>query len=427
MLWTYYDFRRKDRLPGPHSRVCICHFRDGKKSNGPEICPRNEGKLFPVSESSSSKSSAAKKSKTMEKLPTIQQILDSMHNSEPASTSTPAHADPQPSTSEVILEAELDMTTKELQKHEEKNRYLREHYSVDSLSNEVLRMETGLPTREVFDIVVNYVSRFKDTMRYYSGWRVESISLQDQILITLMKLKQNYTNLHLAQLFSCSVATISNIALTFVHVLHATLFDDLMRTIPSREKNKNCLPSSFTQFSSCRIVIDCTDVEIAVPCLMSKQSATYSSYRGMNSFKVLVGVAPNGVITYVSDLFPGSVSDKFIVEKSGILRHFVTGDLVLADKGFLIQDIVPVGVSVNVPPFLNHGKLTESEAKATKDIARCRIHVERANARLKGFKVLSYIPSYLRCYADKLFQVCAALVNLQFPLIKEGCEDFEFE
>ena len=129
----------------------------------------------------------------------------------------------------------------------------------------------------------------------------------------------------------------------------------------------------------------------------------------------------------MSKLFPGSVSDKFIVQQSGLLRHLVTGDLILADKGLLIQDILPVGVSVNIPPFLNHGKKTESEARATMSITRCRIHVERANARLKVFRILNFAPSYLRCHSDKLFQLCAALVNLQFPLIKEGCEGFEFE
>ena len=50
-----------------------------------------------------------------------------------------------------------------------------------------------------------------------------------------------------------------------------------------------------------------------------------------------------------------------------------------------------------------------------------------ANARLKDFKILSFVPPYLRCYADEVFQLCAALVNLQFPLIKEGCEGAEFE
>ena len=147
----------------------------------------------------------------------------------------------------------------------------------------------------------------------------------------------------------------------------------------------------------------------------------------MNAFKVLVGVEPNAVITYVSKLYPGSISDKAIAQESGLLNHFTPGDMILVDKEFLIQDIVPCRVSVNIPPFLNNGTFTESEAKATKAIATCQIHVERTNARLKDLRILSFIPSYLLCYADVLFQLVAALVNLQFPLIKEGCEDVVFE
>ena len=74
-----------------------------------------------------------------------------------------------------------------------------------------------------------------------------------------------------------------------------------------------CAPFSFSDFTSCRIVIDCTDVEIGTPGLMSQQNATYSSYKGMNSYKVIVGVAPNAVITFFSKLYPGSISDKAIV------------------------------------------------------------------------------------------------------------------
>ena len=85
----------------------------------------------------------------------------------------------------------------------------------------------------------------------------------------------------------------------------------------------------------------------------------------------------------------------------------------------MIQDIVPQGVSVNIPPFLDNAKFTEREIKITKGIAKCRIHVERANARLKDFKILSWIPARLRGHAETLLKLCAALVNLQNPLIKE--------
>eukprot|EP00795_Rhopilema_esculentum_P003578 gene3578-12016_t len=189
----------------------------------------------------------------------------------------------------------------------------------------------------------------------------------------------------------------------------------------SREKNE------FSLFTNCRIIVDCTDIEVARPSLMSNQSASYSTYRGMNSFKVLVGVAPNGVITFVSSLYPGSILDKEIVNKSGLLSKMETGDLIVADKGFLIHDMVPSGFSVNIPPFLQHGKFTESKAAATKNIARCRIHVERVNARLKDFKILGFVPPYLRSRIDTIFQLCAALVNLQLPLIKECCETTDFD
>ena len=47
-----------------------------------------------------------------------------------------------------------------------------------------------------------------------------------------------------------------------------------------------------------------------------------------------------------------------------------------------IQDLVPDGVSVNILPFPNNGAFTESKARATKAIAKYRIHVERENAEL---------------------------------------------
>ena len=71
----------------------------------------------------------------------------------------------------------------------------------------------------------------------------------------------------------------------------------------------------------------------------------------LRSLWSIVIVAPNCVITSVSKLYPGSVSDKAIVQQSGLLNHLTAENLVPADKGFLIEDLVPNGVSVNLPPF----------------------------------------------------------------------------
>lgn len=40
-------------------------------------------------------------------------------------------------------------------------------------------MEIGLFIKVVFDIIVNYVVRFKGDINYYFGWKVEVIILED--------------------------------------------------------------------------------------------------------------------------------------------------------------------------------------------------------------------------------------------------------
>lgn len=118
---------------------------------------------------------------------------------------------------------------------------------------------------------------------------------------------------------------------------------------------------------------------------MNVQRDTFSSYKHRNTWKVLIGISPNGVVTFVSTLFPGSTSDKVITLKSGLLKQLVPGDLVLADKGFLIKDILPPGVSLNLPPFLDIPQLTLEQVLQTEVIATARIYIERAIQRIKCY------------------------------------------
>lgn len=85
-------------------------------------------------------------------------------------------------------------------------------------------MEIGFLIKEVFNIVVFYVLRFKDFINYFFGWKVEFINVEDQIFIILMKFRQNYINLYFVQLFSCSVLIIVNIVIIFIYVLYFILF-----------------------------------------------------------------------------------------------------------------------------------------------------------------------------------------------------------
>ena len=97
----------------------------------------------------------------------------------------------------------------------------KKHYTVSTLNEDVLKMETGLATWDVFNIVVSYTERVKDQINYFAGWRVTSIRFWRPNIYYINGVRQNYTNLHLAKLFICSVSTIANIVTTFIRAIHS--------------------------------------------------------------------------------------------------------------------------------------------------------------------------------------------------------------
>ncbi|CAM4732374.1 unnamed protein product [Leuciscus chuanchicus] len=226
--WIRY-IKRADRAPSPYSRVCSCHFKDGlergptwflgRSHNEPvedspsqplEPSTSQPSTSQPLEPSTSQPStsqplepSTSQPSTSQPLEPSTSQPLEPSTSQplEPStsqplepSTSQPSTSQPlEPSTSQPTQES-LPMTSSPIQHVHQCSRY-----SASFLDEKVLRMETGFPDRTIFNIFVGYVLRFKESIVYYAGWKVECLSIDDQILMTLMKLRHNYTNLHLGQ------------------------------------------------------------------------------------------------------------------------------------------------------------------------------------------------------------------------------------
>ena len=318
------------------------------------------------------------------------------------------------------IEVENDILRSENEKLKNEIEHQKQTFSFDQIKNDKDKVTyfTGLPDVETMLFLVNVLKQF--SFQYHSDWNVVNISLVDQLLLTLMKLRLNPGHLDLATRFNCSTSTVSNVFITILSALYDIFYVGIMENnIPKRTKNQTSLPKCFLPFPNCRIILDCTEIAVENTEKLDTKCSLYSHYKGRTTLKALIGVSPNGTITYASDLYGGSTSDKAITKDCGVLDQMEAGDMILADKGFLIRDILPQGVSLNIPSFLVNGQFTQEEIVSNRQISRARIHVERAIQRLKIFSILDCIPNYFKKHSNKILKVCVCLTNLQTPIIKE--------
>lgn len=123
---------------------------------------------------------------------------------------------------------------------------------------------------------------------------------------------------------------------------------------PSRDVIDKAMPEDFkVKYRSTRAIIDCTEVRCQIPSSLHLHGELFSNYKHHTTLKSLIDISPGGAITFISQLYTGSISDREIVVQNGFLDlPLLDNDSVMADKGFTVQDLLPLGVSFNIPPFL---------------------------------------------------------------------------
>ena len=247
------------------------------------------------------------------------------------------------------------------------------------------------------------------------------LSPLNQCFLALVKLRLNLSTMDLANRFGISTGLVSKYFITWVCFMYQYLKE--IDWTPSKEQVAATLPISFKEkYPTTYSIIDASEVYIETPSDLFVQSSTWSNYKHHNTAKFLIGCTPNGVISYISPLYVGSISDVELTRVSGYLdtlngKHGVS---VMADRGFTVRDqLASKGVDLNIPPFLERRpQMTPEEIKKGRCIAHLRIHVERAIGRIKNFTILKgTLPITMIRLANQIVSVCAWLTNFQPALI----------
>ncbi|XP_065064833.1 uncharacterized protein LOC135691031 [Rhopilema esculentum] len=310
-------------------------------------------------------------------------------------------------------------------------------FSLEKLQSDdsAVKFYTGFPDYSCLVAVFDYLHPKLERMSYWRGskssestqesnanvsrpGRKRKLFFLEEFVFVLMRLKVGLFLADLADRFCISKGHASKIFTTWINFLAKEL--PLLFPFPSKQKTQQLMPREFGMYPSTKIILDCTEIFTEVPSSMVAQSQTWSEYKHHNTWKSLIGVSPNGAIIFVSKLWSGKVSDREITLKSGVLSLLEPGDNIMADRGFNIFDILPCGVSLNIPPFKgSRSQLTPQEAEETANIAAVRIHVERAIGRVKNYHILDgVLPLSLYPVANQIFTVCCYLTNFLPFLVK---------
>lgn len=334
---------------------------------------------------------------------------------------------------ETGVEVQTDLTAADISHMETE---IAEHYSNVYFQN---RLKDNMP--HVFDI-----SQFEgndNKVKYYTGltnFKLLTVvfdfvrehvspgkSLQQfqEFILVLAKLRLNLGLQDLAYRCNVSLATVSRTIHKWIVAMDKRLTPACI-IWPEREELRKAMPLCFKQSfgSKVAVIIDCFEVFVDRPSNVMARTETWSQYKHHNTAKFLIGITPQGVVSFISQGWGGRVSDKHLTEHSGLLDKLLPGDVVLADRGFTIEhSVTAMRAELHMPAFTKgRDQLTALEVEKSRAISNVRIHVERVIGSVRQkYSILggplpvdfiSKNPGDTVPLIDLITRVCCSLNNL---------------
>ncbi|XP_028403929.1 uncharacterized protein LOC114526517 [Dendronephthya gigantea] len=283
---------------------------------------------------------------------------------------------------------------------------------------------TGLPNYLVLMQVFGLCEPFISTTSQ------SALNKFEQFILVLLRLRLNLPLKDLGYRFNVSLSTVSRIWHKVITVMHQRV--KFLIDWPQREFLQATMPMDFRNAFGSKVVviIDCFEVYIERPSNLLARAQTWSNYKHHNTVKFLIGISPQGLVSYISSAWGGRASDKRITEESGMLKKLLPDDVVLADRGFDIDDSVGFScASLKIPAFTK-GKpqLSPIEVEESRKVASVRIHVERVTGLVRQkYQILQSRAMPIEHMAvkdgdslaviDKIAVICCALSNLSESVV----------
>ncbi|XP_065915688.1 uncharacterized protein [Dysidea avara] len=182
----------------------------------------------------------------------------------------------------------------------------------------------GLPSYEFLKVVFGLVI-IGLPVSFHNG----PCSVFQQFIMVLMKLRLNLGYQDLGYRFGVHYSTVSRYFNKWIDVLYDRL--SVFVRWPERDQLIKTMPMEFRKhFKKCAVIIDCFEIYIECPTSLTARAQTWSNYKKHNTVKFLIGITPQGSVSFISKGLGGRVLDVHLTEHSGLMKNLLPGDVILA-------------------------------------------------------------------------------------------------
>lgn len=247
-----------------------------------------------------------------------------------------------------------------------------------------------------------------DRKRAVGGGDNFDLATVDQLLLTVIWLRQYPTNETLGFLFGVSDSTASR-ARTRCLPAPERAGKDTMRMPDPRAARRKRLPALLKDTPGLAVIIDSFEQRTRRP--KRRQRAYYSGKKKAHTLKTQVAIdGGSGRFVDVSDSAPGRWADIKLLGRSRLMRRLPAGVGGIGDLGYVgIGELHPSGACPRRKP---RGKPRPPEdVRYNRAFSRRRIVVEHALARLRRFRAVTDLNRHRRKGHALRARAIAGLVN----------------
>jgi len=253
-----------------------------------------------------------------------------------------------------------------------------------------------------------------DRRRAVGAGRQADLTRTNQLLLTVIWLRQYPTNELLGYLFSVSDSTVSRILFRLLPLLEAAGKDTMRMPDPGRKRRKT-LDTLLKDTPELAVIVDTFEQHVQRSKERDDADAHYSGKKKQHTLKSQIAVnEETGEICDVSDSVVGPTADISLLKQSGLLERLPEGVGGIGDLAY-------VGIAEAHPKHLGASPRRKPRGKDrppedvcfNRAFSRRRIKVEHTIGRMRRYQCLSQSDRHHRQNHAPRVRAVAGLVNRQ--------------